>query len=222
MQYIEKSAQEPEDWNDWFTTEIRTHVYNNAGGIGRQNAKAYLLEEQHGLCAYCQSPLEENDSSIEHVVPNKQNLNVSTLYHNLVAVCKAPPKDSEGRSHCDKERGDKLLPPLIFYKKAQVTTETDHGFFGADNLGKVFSRNGLDEQTKKQVDAFIDILNLNHNSLVSKREALWKAIWNLTNKLNLSLPQRKSFLQNKFNELLEQKDQPYRQYLTILIKQKLN
>jgi len=220
MQYIEKSAKEPEHWNDWFTTENRTYVYNNAGGAGRQYAKEFLLAEQSGLCAYCQSPLKKTDSSIEHVIPNSQNRNLSTLYHNLVVVCKDPQKDSNGRSHCDMERGNKLLPPLVFYENAQVTSVSDHAFIDASADGSISAKHNLNDSTNSQVQAFVDVLNLNHEKLMRKRNDGWRSITEIF--AHVPIHQRKDFWISQLNSVVRDTGKPYRQYLAIQIRKKLN
>jgi uncharacterized protein (TIGR02646 family) len=216
MQYIEKTPFEPPLWGSWCQTETRVTLYSNLGGDGLRSMKQFLLQEQFGLCAYCQRERNVSDSSIEHVTPNSSNPNLSTHYHNLVAVCKDSTKDAAGRKHCDKERGNKLLPPLIFYREAQVTAESFHGFLDAQWTGEVFPRTtDPNNPLHKQVSAFIEVLHLNHTVLVSKRrEAMEKLEAEAIDKDQTYWP-------TVFERILRDRQQPFRQFLLILIKKKL-
>ena len=168
MQYIQKQPTEPADWNQWFTVPpgVRTFDYKVADARLTQLARAFLIQEQHGLCAYCQQTITLADSSIEHVTPKTHNRELSTVYFNLVAVCKRNQiKDSTtGRTHCDSTRGSTLLPPIIFYANATSRENKVNRYFDVGSNGKIEPKRGLDESTSKQVSAFIEILNLNHET----------------------------------------------------------
>jgi hypothetical protein len=43
-----------------------------------QNAQAYLIPEQNGLCTYCQQKIEIENSSMEHLTPKEHNKELST------------------------------------------------------------------------------------------------------------------------------------------------
>lgn len=157
-----------------------------------------------------------SNSSIEHVTPNNSNPNCSTHYHNLVVVCKDSEKDSVGRKHCDKERGNKLLAPLIFYKEAQVTKLNAHGFLDAEREGTIFPlAKDPDSPIHKQVAAFIEILNLNHKFLLDKRKEDWKKLE------DAAIGKDDIYWHALFEMLLEDTTQPFRQFLLILVKKKL-
>ena len=179
MQYIPKQAVPPTDWEDWFTTATGRRSYDYKADCSAlrdiAHAKAYLLNEQHGLCAYCQSALTIDQTSIEHVIPKEHNVPFSTLYHNLVAVCKSTSLDNiTGKRYCEVMRGSQLLPALVFYGDAQVTTTKNHSYFTAYQDGYVNVKPRLQLSIANQASAFIDILNLNHSKLVEKRKMNWQ------------------------------------------------
>jgi uncharacterized protein (TIGR02646 family) len=226
MQFIDKSHTEPANWNVWLTTGTGKRSYNYALDYSAlrsiSNAKQFLLTEQNYLCAYCQSKLTQQTASIEHFIPKSKNVNLSTNYHNLIAVCADSPKDIYGRKHCDKIRDNKLLAPIIYYNDSQVSSIRNNPYFTVYQDGTITSKQtSKDENTKRQVDAFIDILNLNHENLKSKRsQETLKPIMDIY----LKLPNREknAFLSNRFNQILADPTQPYRQYLLIYIASRLN
>ncbi len=224
MQYIEKQTTPPNDWEKWFTTAngVRSFDYkkdyNSLTNV--KFAKAFLLGEQHGLCAYCQQVITLENASIEHVTPKEHNVNLSTNYFNLVAVCKTQIKDSEGKVHCDKQRLSSLISPIIFYGNAEANDSKTNSYFGAYADGSVFAKHNLDEQTKKQVEAFIEVLNLNHTQL---KETRAKEVLDGINAIFISLPQqqKKAFWKNQYERILQNKSHPFRQFLLSYIGSKI-
>lgn len=130
MQYIKKQNIPPSDWDKWFTTATGKRSYDYKTDYSAltqiENARAFLIAEQSELCAYCQKTIKLADSSIEHIVPKEQNIELSTNYHNLVAVCKTQVKDSNGQYHCDKAKVNKPITPFIFLSNSDViATKTE-------------------------------------------------------------------------------------------------
>ncbi len=225
MQYIQKQNTKPSNWNTWFTkgTGHRSFDYraDYSSLPNLKQAKNYLLVEQHYLCAYCQQKLTSETASIEHVIPKEFNKELSTNYHNLVAVCKDSPKDNESkRKHCDKERGNKLLPPFIFYSSSDVTNTSNSPFFKAYSDGQILAKDRISSEDKAQAEAFIEILNLNHTQLKEKRA---KDVLNGLIAAFQLLPhhQRTNYWRVQFDRILLNKTQPFRQFLLIYIGSKI-
>jgi uncharacterized protein (TIGR02646 family) len=225
MQYIPKQNTEPTNWNNWFTKGTGHRSFDYKADYSSlpdlKQAKNYLLEEQHHLCAYCQQKLTSETASIEHVIPKEFNKELSTNYHNLVAVCKDSPKDIlNNRKHCDKERGNKLLPSFIFYSNSEVTNTKNSPFFKAYYEGLIVPKDNILLEDKAQAVAFINLLNLNHTQLKEKRA---KDVLNGLMDVFLSLPphQRTNYWRVQFNRILLNKTQPFRQFLLIYIGNKI-
>ena len=223
MQYIAKQAVAPTDWEDWFNTATNRRSYGYKADYSElrniTDARAFLLGEQHELCAYCQSALTVEQASIEHVIPKEHNVPFSTHYHNLVAVCKSTSLDNTGKRYCEEMRGSELLPPIIFYANAQVTETKNHTFFTAYRDGAIDVKPKLQDVISNQVKSFIDILNLNHSILSKKRKEALDGILSVYDLLpNL---QKRNYLQVQFNRVLSNPNTPYRQYLLIYLGQKL-
>lgn len=199
MQYIEKQTTPPNDWDKWFTTANGVKSfdykkdYNSLTSV--KLAKRFLLDEQHGLCAYCQQVITVENSSIEHITPKEYNVNLSTNYFNLVVVCKTQIKDNDGKVHCDKQRLSSLISPIIFYGNADANASKTNSYFTAYSDGTVITKPNLDEQTKKQAEAFIEVLNLNHTQL---KETRVKDVLDGINAIFKNLPQhqKKDFWKN--------------------------
>lgn len=230
MQYIKKQDIQPVNWDNWFTkaTGARSYDYkrDNSSMTNLKESRRFLLNEQDELCAYCQQKLDKEDlidSSIEHVTPKGHNKELSTNYHNLVAVCKSPTKDPEtGRLHCDKERGSLMISPIIFYSNSDVTETKNNRYFNVFSDGNIVAKHSLPESEKKQVEAFIEVLNLNHKTLREKRtkDILdgWISAFHSIPRID---PRKNLFWKVKFDNLLLNKKQPFRQFLLIYLGNKI-
>ena len=223
MQFIHKQPEEPKEWDEWFSkvNGSRSHDYKKDYGelTNLSKAKHFLLEEQHWLCAYCQKSLEQNTSSFEHIIPKSFNKDISTNYYNLVLVCKKPLQDINGRTHCDKEREDKLLIPLIFYDNAQVKDNKNHNFLVASHNGQIRVKESLKPEIENQVQAFIDILNLNHSSLKKQRHDSISGILDIF--YQIPKLQKNEFLLAQKRRLMKDTKHPFRQFLLIYLSTKL-
>jgi uncharacterized protein (TIGR02646 family) len=63
---------------------------NYQAGAGRRELTAALVEQQHGLCAYCEITLVSDDTRVEHFVPQSDPVSGAALavdHRNLMAVC---------------------------------------------------------------------------------------------------------------------------------------
>ena len=221
MQYIKKQNTPPSDWDKWFITATGEKSfdygkdYNSLTNL--RQAREFLISEQHGLCAYCQQTISIENSSIEHVIPKELNKELSTNYFNLVAVCKTQLKDPHtNKLHCDKEKGSDLISSFIFVSNSEVTETKNNSYFTAFSNGIINPKPALSDELRQQVEAFIKVLNLNHSNLAEKRV---KDVLNGLISAYSSLPQnqKKSFWKNQFKRFLQNKKQPYRQFLLIYI-----
>jgi uncharacterized protein (TIGR02646 family) len=224
MQYIKKQNVEPVDWNQWFTVPPARRSFDYGADYrscpNLNLAKAFLIKEQNGLCAYCQQKITVGDASIEHVTPKEHNKELSTNYYNLVAVCKrlqVPDPDTK-KLHCDSTRGSELISPIIFYANANSTATGLNKYFKAYSSGEVLAKDNLDAKTKNQVDAFIENLNLNHSVLKNKRAK------DLLNGISLaanSVVDKHRFWRAQYKRILLDLEHPFREYLLVYIGPKI-
>lgn len=222
MQFISKAPFQPNDWDSWFTVPPNRRSFDY--GLDRdampnlRSAKEYLLREQHYLCAYCQSSLSFDNSSIEHCIPKSKNKPLSTNYHNLIVVCKNPTKDpTSGKLHCDKSRGNSSLPLLVFLADNNCDIVSGHPYFEAGQDGYIRPNRKNDIYTQFEIASFIEKLNLNHELLVaSRRDKIRRGIFDTFR----SIPprERKEYLKYQFMRIDQTPDTEFRQFLLICIK----
>jgi uncharacterized protein (TIGR02646 family) len=221
MQYIKKQHGPPVGWDNWFTKAdgIRSYDYGRDYSALTQisQAKQFLIEEQCGLCAYCQQVISIENSSIEHVIPKEVNKELSTNYFNLVAVCKTQNKEEfTNRLHCDKEKGSDMISPLIFLANCDVSATSNNSYLAAYSDGTIVPKPNLKYEIENQVISFINIVNLNHTNL---RERRAQDVLNGLIEAYRSIPvyHRGSFWRLQFQRFLLDKNQPFRQFLLIFI-----
>jgi uncharacterized protein (TIGR02646 family) len=228
MQYIRKLDKEPTQWNKWFTVPPARRTFDYGVDYRSLNeirlVKLHLINEQHHLCAYCQQKIEVDNSSIEHVTPKEHNKELSTSYFNLVAVCnKNQVKDySTGKLHCDKSRGSELIPPIIFYSNSESNINNLNHYFSAYSDGSITAKNSLPTIIKQQVEAFIEILNLNHSSLKETRAKVY--LRGLTDAYSTLAPgshQKNLFWRSRYEQILINRSQPFREFLLLFIGPKI-
>lgn len=102
------------------TTAIR-NAFNN--DFPKNEVKAVLLHEQHGICAYCMKRIHmDNHSRVEHFVPLSRNKEMAIDYNNMLGVCDGGEKTTGNQGHilcCDahKKETEIMISPL---NKAQM------------------------------------------------------------------------------------------------------
>ncbi|TFF39142.1 retron system putative HNH endonuclease [Mucilaginibacter psychrotolerans] len=225
MEYIRKQEGPPEDWDLWFTTAtgVRTFDYGSDYGAltNLPSAKEFLLREQNFLCAYCQQTLTKESASIEHVIPKEYNVELSTNYYNLVAVCKSPLKDPiTSRLHCDKEKQSRIIIPLIFISNNSANIDRNNSWFDARSDGSIVPKHNASAEHFKQTEAFIETLNLNHLLL---REARAKDALDPIIQVSSQIPinERANFWKSRYSRILVNPRQPFRQFMLIYIGKKI-
>lgn len=227
MQYIQKQNTPPIDWEKWFTTGNNKRSFDYATDYGSlryiAEARQYLIDEQKGLCAYCQQKINSDNSSIEHIIPKEFNKELSTNYFNLVAVCKTTPKDSETQKyHCDKQKGSVLISPIIFNSNSDVTKKSNSHFFRTGSDGQIRAKENLSDEVKKQVESFIDIVNLNHKQLREKRtKDVLDGLINAYHAIPKTNHQKCNYWEVQFDRIYKNNYYPFRQFLLIYISTRL-
>ncbi|MDQ7015932.1 MAG: retron system putative HNH endonuclease [Gammaproteobacteria bacterium] len=106
MKWVQKCS-EPQIFTDWkaLASEAWQPSYANLGGAEKQAVKQALMQEQGGLCCYCERRLSEADSHIEHFRP-QSDLGVDALeFANMLCSCQNQLRQGEPR-HCGNAKGD--------------------------------------------------------------------------------------------------------------------
>lgn len=91
----------------------------------KQEIRQCLLEEQHYLCAYCMSAIENKElhMSIEHFVPLSKCKEKVLDYQNYLGVCKGGADLPRNRSKCiccDASKGNQELQYVNPFDEAQM------------------------------------------------------------------------------------------------------
>ncbi|MDI9408625.1 MAG: TIGR02646 family protein [Candidatus Pacebacteria bacterium] len=124
--------------------------------------KQSLLEEQFFLCCYCESKIDLLDCHVEHLKPKSKNQELHCDYSNLACSCQEPHSCGHKKANWDWQ-DDEFRSP--------------HD----EEIGKLFcfSLDGVIEPTEHNpliAKKMIEKLNLNHDSLRSRRERMAKEI----------------------------------------------
>lgn len=123
----------------------------------RNRLREHLAHQQKMICCYCCGSLEGKDGALlahnEHIRPQSSYPNDSMDYGNLLASC-------NNSNTCGKAKKD-LYDPQAFISPLREDCEEHF----------IFSENGRIKGVTEQGKRTVDILNLNHSTLVSKRKA---------------------------------------------------
>lgn len=152
--FIEWKNLENEDWQP---------TYDDLCGEEKQAVVESLIDEQGGICCYCECKLNPNDSHIEHIVPQKGpsgNMALSLTYDNIICSCQSNLKKGTPLT-CGNAKGnwydvDLLISPL------NADCEDYFVYLGDGQILPV-------DQDKKAIET-IKRLKLDDSSLTSKRE----------------------------------------------------
>ncbi len=123
----------------------------------KDEIRAALCQEQHGLCAYCMRKIEPRRESmkIEHYHALTKDKEGALDYQNYLAVCYGGEKDDDAKHHilcCDAARGDKNLTinpwnerqmeAIAYYRNGEIFVRQDKGL-DAELVKKM--QNDIDE-----------------------------------------------------------------------------
>jgi uncharacterized protein (TIGR02646 family) len=192
MRFINKNRSSPTAFAEIVQQVLETH--DNSGyqslGLLKPLLLEYLINEQHGLCAYCNQRITKVTATVEHLICQSHNSNFDLNYHNLFAVCKG----NEGvnqTSHCDKYRAngkknDYFLPFILFEQCLTSSWNQTNPFFDVEFNRKSGVISGKIEAKQANVKGYpsinsrityaIDTLNLNTPVLVNARKSKWEMV----------------------------------------------
>lgn len=136
-----------------------------------------LVEEQHGLCCYCQSRIRpcRESMKIEHCQCQKRYPGLQLDYHNLLGACLGGHGQLKHEQHCDTHKGDEDLCFCLVDPAHPI--EKHIKFLG----------NGEIQSDDERIDTAINqILNLNISKLVNNRKAVFDAFVNRLDRRELN------------------------------------
>ena len=175
-------------------------------GLGTCKAELFeaLLQEQHGLCAYCCKRVSEK-KSIEHFIPRSEDGSQTLTWSNLLLVCEGEYRPGGAQvKTCDKKRGNAKLD----IPNPASAPPNFEAWFRYTNTGEVLLSDHAPSEARAGLEEAIgDMLNLNADILRRARAAVIRSLQKLLDKndseralLELwktaSEPDRQGFLQS--------------------------
>ncbi len=149
MRYIKKST-EPSGFTYWKNKPSRiTKGYKHLRGKVKKEVYKSLIDEQGGICAYCERSLLESHSEeyhIDHLNPQSNNAGDDLEYSNFLCSCLRDTAEGDPL-HCGKLKDSALLPvhPLQQDCQSKFKFTADGGIDGLDsNAKKTIEILGLD------------------------------------------------------------------------------
>lgn len=196
MRFVRKQSTTPEAF---LTATTGVAGYHALYHDQKQTLLAVLVDEQAGLCAYCNQAITPKTATIEHWICQSHNPGFDLKYFNLLAVCRGNQGGGVRSSHCDKYRGeyaknDYFIPFFLFEKCLTTSWDSLNPFFDVEYnpktqfySGKIIPRNtnlqGYPNNTKRIREA-IEMLNLNAEILVRARQRKWELVLENKEKIN--------------------------------------
>lgn len=161
MRYITKHT-EPAFFREWKSRRSEDWVptYTNLQKPEKPLLHRTLIDEQEGLCCYCQSMVTPADSHIEHLQPRTLYPELQLDYDNLLCSCGRPHGAASMPDHCGHAKAEKELPITPLQPDCDV-----HFIYSSD--GTISPADELDTAAAET----IRILKLNSEELVAGRKA---------------------------------------------------
>ena len=106
MKHIIKQ-KEPRKFSEWkaLANDNWQPAYNDLSGETKAAVKESLMKEQGYICCYCERRLSDEDSHIEHFIPQSSPKADPLDYSNMLCSCQNKIKKGEPR-HCGNLKGN--------------------------------------------------------------------------------------------------------------------
>ncbi|MDR1291664.1 MAG: TIGR02646 family protein [Planctomycetaceae bacterium] len=165
MKHIVKNS-EPKEFIEWKnkTNENWQPTFESLRGSSTGKiVKQSLIEEQGGLCCYCERYITDDDSHFEHFRPQSCYKKDVLNYQNLLCSCVKEPKKETDR-HCGHFKGDQFDEQFLI---SPLDPECENQF-AYDSKGRIKPAQSDNEKATKT----IDMLGLNNGNLPDNRKSL--------------------------------------------------
>ena len=168
MKHINKSS-EPEFFGSW-KADNPDKTYALFPRKEKKTLKKKLIQEQGGICCYCEQSIILSNSHIEHFRPQDTYKGLSLDYNNLLCSCQKEP-DKETPLHCGHCKGNWFEEGLLV---SPLDPSCEDRFHFTDD-GRIFPA-VLDDEVAAET---IKRLALDIPALSSARKAVIEAIYGL-------------------------------------------
>jgi uncharacterized protein (TIGR02646 family) len=223
MRYIHKNINSEahkllEDWNKLRRLANQKLVYDDFNK--KKDLNDLLIEEQGGICCYCQQKITElkrtkttGDSHNEHLLPQSVRDDLQTNHGNIFACCCFSIGFSKNLQYCEAAKKENLIYEFIKWidcnQHFKYNIEGEIMPEGCYHSFKKFEDNekSLNFKQKKALEAIV-ILNLNQISLKEERKKDITKLIKIINHLSLEEVQIKM---KEFNI------KPYMRFIDMLL-----
>jgi uncharacterized protein (TIGR02646 family) len=163
MKHIIK-GEEPTQFAEWkaLANAEWQPTYSDLRGEEKAAVKTALMEEQGYICCYCERKLDNEDSHIEHIIPQSENSITALDFSNMACSCQKP-KNKGIPLHCGNKKGN-WYEANSFVSPLDPDCEQCFIFTGDGHIHPAEHRN---EAAKKTISH----LDLDIPKLVALREA---------------------------------------------------
>ncbi len=137
-------------------------TYPDLRGEEKAAVKTALMEEQGYICCYCERELDNEDSHIEHIIPQSENSSAALDFSNMACSCQKP-KIKGLPLHCGNKK-DNWYEANSFVSPLDHDCERCFAFTGDGHIHPA-------EHRKEAAKETISHLGLDIPKLVALREA---------------------------------------------------
>lgn len=152
------SSQPPRQ--DWYT-----FMQRECHGLVAESVR----EEQHRLCCYCETEIEQADCHVEHLAPRSASPATTYTYANLAASC-----NGNGGQHCGHFKDDNHRDPDCRYDRMLFCSPHDPAtkrLFAYALDGKINPPEELSPLDREKSEYMIGYLGLGDPGLEKRRHA---------------------------------------------------
>ena len=139
--------QEPEQFTQWkaMANADWQPTYADLRGDVKQAVKTALMQEQSYICCYCERRLEQDDSHIEHFMP-QSDISVDPLdFSNMLCSCQKELQHGEPR-HCGNLKGN-WFDKMLLISPLEATCETKCRYTADGHIASVDATDRAAQQT---------------------------------------------------------------------------
>ena len=180
------SVKRLDDWKS--ATDENTSLLRQCFDLlDKDEIKRTLIEEQHGICAYCMARIKEDSMTIEHWQPLSKGKKYALDYKNFAGCCcGGRPKGSNNELCCDAAKEDKAITISPWNKehmdKIKYTTEGRVVFDGENP--EIFKDINYTLKLNGELDSEGNMLHDTWTRLVENRRRQYRKFSEIMHRMN--------------------------------------
>ncbi|MDO4671580.1 MAG: retron system putative HNH endonuclease [Porphyromonadaceae bacterium] len=194
-EFIKFKKNNPKQWSEFSNATI-----NNGEKLSTFIRKYILDTEQGGLGGYTEIPLTLDQSHIGHFRKRECYPKLTFCWENMIVDQKditeygAGAKDNQiNLDNCEN----------YYHRIIDPTQEDPHQYFDYSLSGEIIPKYGLNDELKEKAMTTIEVFNLNHHKLISRRNELGKGVISITKEIKDKEKIKECFCSRGFPSFLE-------------------